>query len=166
MPRCKALLGLKSTSLGVCGSSAAAPQQIPQRYSPFLLDIRRKCAETGIVRMDPLSITAACGGLLSTIATLTVQITRFVGDVRESALEMSGMRRELSEVSFYVERLQDDTSQDNIPYPAALKDNLLGVLDNCNVIIVDMQTVLQKMSSGNLGRRIQWRQLGRARSPG
>ena len=109
--------------------------------------------------MDPFSITGTCVGLVATIATLTQQITQFVGDVRDSARDMGAIRRELSDLSFVVERLRDDTSGGNIQYPADLQERLPEVLTNCEDVMTDIQTVLQKMSSGKM-KRMQWAATG------
>lgn len=106
--------------------------------------------------MDPVTITGSCVGLLSSIATLTIHITRFVGDVRDSRKDMDSVRRELSSLSFCVESLIDDTSGDSTLYPDSLKLNLISVLTNCDGVMTEMNSLLESLSSKTLGRRVQW----------
>lgn len=112
--------------------------------------------------MDPLSITAGCTGVLSTIATLTINVTKFVGEVRDSGKEMRAVNRELSDLSFCVERLQEDFTRPGTSCPDELQDHLLVVLKNCDSVMVDMQKLLLKMSSGSLGRKMQWAAFGQS----
>lgn len=110
--------------------------------------------------MDPFSITSACVGLLCTITSLTLRITRFAGDVRDSRKDLDAVRRELSSLSFCVESLRDDTNKDSNMYPDALKPDLVSVLDNCDGVMNEMTMLLEKSTSNNLGRRVQWAACG------
>lgn len=106
--------------------------------------------------MDPLTITGTCIGLLSSITTLSIYITRFVADVRDSRKDVDGVRRELSSLSFCIKSLRDDTSGDSTLYPDSLQANLISVLNNCDSVMTEMNRLLELSSSKKLGRRVQW----------
>ena len=109
--------------------------------------------------MDPFSVSTGCVGLLAAIAQLSIQIRTFVAGVREARHDMDLVSRELTSLSLCLETLRDDSER--IKYPAGVQVNLIAVLKNCDRVTQDMQALLEKASSGSLGRRIQWTAVGR-----
>jgi hypothetical protein len=109
--------------------------------------------------MDPISITSGCVGLLTGVAHLTSQITSFVSSVRDARKDMAAVSGELVSLSLCLETLRDDSMK--IKYPEAFNENLLTVLKNCDTVTTEMTTLLGKLSSANLMRKIQWSAMGR-----
>ncbi len=109
--------------------------------------------------MDPLTVSTACVGLLAAVAQLSAQLTGFVSDVRESGRDLRAVNRELASLSLCLEALRDDSN--SMEYPSGLEQNLLAVLGNCDVVTKQMVALIQKMSSGSIGQRVQWATFGR-----
>ena len=101
-----------------------------------------------------LAIAVACTSLISNIVTLSKQIVTFVSDFRDARKDMDAVSRELSSLSLCLEGLRNDSSK--IQLPTSLQQNLVGVLRNCDDVTKEMRELLRKLSSENLGRRMQW----------
>lgn len=69
--------------------------------------------------MDPLSITAAAGGLAGTILTLTKTIGAFVATARNSRIELETVSRKLISLQVCLEVLESDRKHGTL-----LKDTL------------------------------------------
>lgn len=106
--------------------------------------------------MEPLSITTGCVGLISGIANLSMHIALFVSEVRSARKDMDAVQRELASLSLCLEALRIDCSSRRVDYPEAIRENLAQALINCDVITQQIKELLNKLSSGRLGRRIQW----------
>jgi hypothetical protein len=104
--------------------------------------------------MDPLSISVGCVSLLAGVSKLGIQISTFISSVRDARRDMDGVSRELTSLALCLETLRDDSTK--LTYPAGFRDNLLAVIKNCDAVTKDMGVLLQKLSSANLPRRIQW----------
>jgi hypothetical protein len=103
--------------------------------------------------MDPFSVSTACVGLLAAVAQLSTQIAQFVSGVREARRDMDAVSRELSSLALCLETLRDDSTK--IQYPDGSQQILVAVFGNCDTVTQQMHTLLEKMSSKNLGRRAQ-----------
>ena len=122
-----------------------------------LLPFSRKRESTlylGIITMDPFTVTTGCIGLLAGVAQLSVQIATFVSSVKHARRDMDAVLRELASLSLCLGMLRDNSR--NITYPDGFRDNLMNVLENCNSVTNEMEAMLLKLSSTNLGRRLQW----------
>ena len=108
-----------------------------------------------------LGVAHTCVSVLSTVTTLSIQIHSFVSQVRDARKDMDAVSRELSSLSFCLKTLQDDCENGKVAYPEILQQTLVGVLQNCEKVLTEMQELLRKMSSGNIGRRVQWSLTGR-----
>lgn len=97
--------------------------------------------------------------MIAAIAQLTAQIVRFVSSFRDARRDMEAVSRELVSLSLCLEILKGDSAR--IKYPDGLRQNLLAVLKNCNVVTQDMSRLLEKLTSANVARRIQWTSTGR-----
>ena len=106
--------------------------------------------------MEPLSITTGCVGLISGITNLSMHIALFVSEVRSARKDMDAVQRELASLSLCLEALRIDCSSRRVDYPEAIRENLAQALINCDVITQQIKELLNKLSSGRLGRRIQW----------
>lgn len=109
--------------------------------------------------MEPLSITAASVGLLSSIFTLTKSITQFASDVRDARKDMERTRGELSELELAVETLQKDALSDELQYPDSLQHSLTQVLLNCDTVVKDISSLLITASDGKMAR-VRWAMKG------
>ena len=61
--------------------------------------------------MDPLSITATCIALVSTITKTSLLIGGFVKDVRAARSDLDGVSRELLSLKTVLELLADDVTE-------------------------------------------------------
>lgn len=109
--------------------------------------------------MEPLSITVACVSLLSGVAKLSIQAKDFVASVRDARKDMISVQAELRSLSICLETLRDDSM--TTVYPDAFRENLLTVLKHCGTVTTQMTVLLDKYSSINVLRRIQWSASGR-----
>ena len=109
--------------------------------------------------MDPLSVSSACVGLIAGVSQLTLQISSFVSTVRDARKDMDAVSRELTSLSLCLQTLRDDST--NIEYPQGTKETLIAVIQNCDSVTKQMETLLKKMSSGSLARSAQWAMTGR-----
>lgn len=108
---------------------------------------------------DPLTITSASVAILSNIFALSKQTSTFVLTAKDARKDMDGVRQELSSLELSLLVLQDYDFDKK--YPKALQEQLVQVLNNCKHVTVQMQELLDKLSSVNLGRKIQWAFNGR-----
>jgi hypothetical protein len=69
---------------------------------------------------------------------------------------MDAVQRELASLSLCLEALRIDCSSRLVDFPEAIRGNLTQALINCDVITQQINELLNKLSSGRLGRRIQW----------
>ncbi|KIW99460.1 uncharacterized protein Z518_11199 [Rhinocladiella mackenziei CBS 650.93] len=106
--------------------------------------------------MEPLSITGASVGLLSSIFSLTQAITRFASGVRDARKDMESTRCELSALELAVETLQKDALSDELQYPDSLQHILTEVLLNCDGVVKDIRALLVKADSDRRMARVRW----------
>jgi hypothetical protein len=109
--------------------------------------------------MDPLSISTACVSLIATLGRIFPQIVSFVSDVRDARRDMDAVSQELHSLSLSLENLRDDSIEIN--YPEGSHRTLITVLGNCDHVAKEMEALLNKMASGNIGRRMEWTIYGR-----
>ena len=106
--------------------------------------------------MEPLTIATTCLGLINGIASLAQHISVFVNDVRGARKDMDMISRELASLSLCLEALRTDCRSERVQYPKASRKCLQGALLNIDVVTQQVKDLLQRLSSGRLGRRIQW----------
>jgi hypothetical protein len=104
--------------------------------------------------MEPFTVTTGCIALLAVVGQLSVQITTFVSSIKHARRDMDAVSRELASLSLCLEMLRDNSR--NITYPNGFRDNLTGVLENCTSVTKEIEAMLRKLSSANLGRRLHW----------
>jgi hypothetical protein len=109
--------------------------------------------------MEPLSIATGCVSLLSGVAKLSTQVSGFVASVRDARKDMTSVLAELSSLSLCLETLRNDSAM--IDYPDAFREDLLTVLKNCDAVTTEMTTLLDKLASANMMRKVQWTALGK-----
>jgi hypothetical protein len=106
--------------------------------------------------LDPLTITTSCISLINGITSLTLHIAAFVNDVRGARKDMDLISRELTSLSLCLGALRTDCQSDRVDYPDASRKGIEQALLNIDVLTQQVKDILQKLSSGRLGRRIQW----------
>ncbi|KAI1125242.1 P-loop containing nucleoside triphosphate hydrolase protein [Nemania abortiva] len=95
--------------------------------------------------MDPLSITTGVIGLLGAVGTTILSVTSFIRRCREARADLTAVNRELLELQIVLELLRDDTAiNENDVFPEALRAQVLSIINNCNTIIKQINTVLEK----------------------
>ena len=109
--------------------------------------------------MDPLSITAACSGLLGAVTNLSIQITKFVSSVRDAWRDIDAVSRELTSLALCLETLRDDSLTNE--FHNNISGNLLSVLVNCKVVVKDIADLLARLQASVSGGRVQWPLSGR-----
>jgi Fungal N-terminal domain of STAND proteins len=111
--------------------------------------------------VEPLSITTACLGLISSVTNLSIKISNFVSSVRDARRDMDAVLRELTSLSLCLRTLQNDCSGSAVDYPLQLKQSLIAILKNCGIVASEMHKLLTKASDSMLGASLYWTTSGR-----
>jgi hypothetical protein len=107
--------------------------------------------------MDPLSITATCIGLASTITRTSLVVIGFVKDVRAARSDLDTISRELLSVKTVLELLADDVNEStNHSIPQTLQKQIVGIVTNCTSVVVDIEETLKKHDGGKLNKAAKW----------
>ena len=115
--------------------------------------------------MDPLSITAASIALLGTVAKTSLAVTSFVRGCREARADLSSISGELTQLHLVLDLLKDDTAvSDTRVIPESLQAQILSIINNCSIVIGNINTVLDK-HSGKAGPA-KWVASGKAEAAG
>ena len=104
--------------------------------------------------MDPFSIATGCVGLLAAVAQLSTQVTNFASSFSSARRDLDRVLRELASLGLCLETLKDASAK--LEYPDALRADLMNVLKDCGSVTTEMESLLCKVLSGNLLRRIEW----------
>lgn len=67
---------------------------------------------------------------------------------------MDAVSRELTSLKLCLESLRDDARNDILP--KEIQQNISAIVRNCDRVAKEIADLLQKLSSANLGRRMQW----------
>lgn len=105
--------------------------------------------------MDPLSITAAAGGLTGTILTLTKTIGAFVGTARNSRVKLDAVSRELISLQVCLDVFESDRRQ-GIYLNDRLKTSVGQILVNVQLCCGQIRNLLTRCETSRLGRPIKW----------
>src|SRR5881398_3188943 len=112
--------------------------------------------------MDPLSIAAACVGLLSIVTKTSLSITAFVREVRGATRDMDAVSRELLFRKAVLETLaRDITSPGCGSYPSSLAAQIPDILKNCNDVMTQLEKALKKYSGRSAMGSAQWSLVGK-----
>ena len=106
--------------------------------------------------LDPLTTATSCISLINGITSLTLHIAVFVNDVRGARKDMDLISRELTSLSLCLGALRTDCQSHQIEYAEASRKGIEQALLNIDVLTHQVKDLLQKLSSGRLGRRVQW----------
>lgn len=109
--------------------------------------------------MDPVSalaIVSSCVSLATKSGTLIMRINVFVSEVRNARKDLDGVSRELTSLQLCLSALKDDQQLGSLNQPETMKIQINQILVNIDLILNQISDILIKLSSGKLGRRIQW----------
>jgi Fungal N-terminal domain of STAND proteins len=112
--------------------------------------------------MDPLSITATCITLVTTISKVSIQINSFVREVRSARGDLDAVSRELISLKTILEMLSEDAENSTgRELPQSLVRQISGILTNCNGVLEQIEASLQKHAGGGVKRGVKWSLSGR-----
>jgi hypothetical protein len=107
--------------------------------------------------MDPLSITATCVGLASTITRTSLVVISFVKDVRSARSDLDVITRELSSLKIILELLAEDVNDSTSQsIPQTLQKQITGIITNCTGVVVDIEKTLVKHGGGRMNKAAKW----------
>lgn len=104
---------------------------------------------------DPFSIVAGSVGLVASITRLSIQISRFCGDVGDAARDMDSLNLQLTSLHSILLRIQNDPAV--LGLPKSFLQELAEMIKACEAVIAEMSVMLgKKMTSSNSWRKISW----------
>jgi hypothetical protein len=106
--------------------------------------------------MDPLTITATCIGLVSTITKTSLLVVGFVKDVRSARSDLDSVLRELQSLKTVLELLTEDCTDSTKNIPQILQQQISGIVTNCSGVVVDIEQVLERHDGGKLAKATKW----------
>jgi hypothetical protein len=107
--------------------------------------------------MDPLSITATCVGLASTITRTSLAVISFVKDVRSARSDLDVISRELSSLKIILELLAEDVNDSTtLSIPQTLQKQITGIITNCTGVVVDIEKTLVEHGGGRMNKAAKW----------
>jgi hypothetical protein len=112
--------------------------------------------------MDPLSIATGCITLITVAASCTRCITEFAVNCRDARHDLAAMSRDLSDLDMTLHILKDDTeSNGSNQLPENLRQRICAIMDNCNTVLVELKTLIEKYDSAGIQRTTRWALSGR-----
>jgi hypothetical protein len=82
--------------------------------------------------MDPLTITATCVSLASTITRTSLLVFDFMKDVRAARSDLDAVSRELHSLKTVLQLLAEDANDSaNDSIPQTLQKQISGIVTNC-----------------------------------
>lgn len=107
--------------------------------------------------MDPLSVTASCVALASTITKCSYALSVFVRDVRDAHGDLARISAELVSLGGILQLLREDTSRmSRDSLPPRLLAQLNSVLDKCNGVIGEIETLIERHRTYRFGASTYW----------
>lgn len=97
---------------------------------------------------DPLSIAAACVGLLATATRTSVAVTGFVRTFRDARHDLAAVSRQLGELSMIVGLLSgeydDASAEQQQAMPVSLRSQICSILANCGDVLAQLEAVMAR----------------------
>jgi len=106
--------------------------------------------------MDPVSIAAGSASLAASAITLGRNITSFISDVRNARKDMDAIMRELMSLRLCIVAIGDDDENGHMSFTAEMREQIRKILVNIEFVFNEINAILRRLSSGRLGRRVQW----------
>jgi len=112
--------------------------------------------------MDPLSIAASCVALTGITAKIGTEITRFVVRYREFKDDLTGLSRLITELNLALSVLNDDLDpvQGECRVPSSFRPHLTPMLDNCQGILSELQSLFGRYTSRSITMGDVWERQG------
>lgn len=104
--------------------------------------------------MDPLSIAAACVGLLSGLTTVSTKIRSLTIDANNTSAEVIALQKELDSFQRSLGMFYGSGMADN--YPEHLRSDLDTIVRECQHVVREIDTLLDKVRSTHIAERFQW----------
>lgn len=104
--------------------------------------------------LDPNSIATSCVNLINDITSLPMHITVFMNDIRGARKDTDMISRELTLLVLCLGALRTNCHFDQVTYNEASRKGIEAALLNIDDLAQQIKDLLQKLSSGRLGRRI------------
>lgn len=112
--------------------------------------------------MDPLSITATCFALVTTISKISIQINNFVRQVRDARGDLDAVSRELTSLKSVLKILSEDAENSTSGgFPKSLVTQISPVLTDCRDVLEQTEASLQKYAGGGVKKGLKWSLSGR-----
>jgi hypothetical protein len=105
--------------------------------------------------MDPLSITAACVAMTTTIAKTSLSVTTFVRSVRVARSDLDGISRELASLATLLELIAEDTENVNA-LPETLRKQIAAILSNCQLVLLEVERLVKNCNGPGLIKGSKW----------
>lgn len=102
---------------------------------------------------DPLTITTAVIGVLSSLTTLSIRTNEFRKDFTEASIEITSVNREVNDLALILQRLLD--TRGSLSLPADLSRDFARVLKDLNRAVSEIDAFLTKTSNRKL-RSAYW----------
>jgi hypothetical protein len=108
------------------------------------------------------SVATACFGLIKAVATVSIEVTAFVRDVRDARSETDSVAHELLSLKTVLELLADDASESSAtPIPTGLAKQICGIMSNCNEVVTEIEKCLKQHEGSRIQKGIRWTTQGR-----
>ena len=104
--------------------------------------------------MDPLSVTAACVGLLSGLISVSTKIRGMSADIKNTYKEIVALQSELDSCQRSLGLFYGSGQADR--YPEALRADLEKIIRECKHVVDEIDRLLEKVTSASLSGRVQW----------
>ncbi len=90
--------------------------------------------------MDPLTITATCVSLASTITRTSLLVFGFMKDVRAARSDLDAVSRELHSLKTVLQLLAEDANDSaNDSIPQTLQKQISGIVTNCTGVVEEIE---------------------------
>jgi Fungal N-terminal domain of STAND proteins len=111
---------------------------------------------------EPFSITVACVGIVANVGKASTTIAKFVHKYREAKHDMGMIHRELGTLKLVLQVMAQDTADGKAQdLPDSLSQQILGMLKECDRIIVEIMDKLSKYTGEGILAKSQWAMNGR-----
>lgn len=106
--------------------------------------------------MDPFTIAATCGTVVSKTGSLAISITHFLSDVRDTKDDIDLVLRELASVQLCLAALSSRGQHQGLDLPEEMRQQIGQILVNIDFIVTKMEEQIRKLGSYSLKRKMQW----------
>lgn len=106
--------------------------------------------------MDPISITAACVGLLSGLTTVSTKLRSLTADAKNANKEITALQNELDSCQRSLGLFYGSGDADR--YPEEMKADLEKIIRECRNVVIEIDRTLDKVTGPTVSLRqsVQW----------